>query len=151
MTTASKSAVSSGPLINTRNTQCVEGSTVLLLTAYCSSCSIVPFAHAQQQQKIPKLAFWLGGRSPSGPTVRAREFAKLWLALDTSKANRSRSNIAMLRISSNDSLLLAGELDPPQCRRHSSRQQRLKSAPLRMRLRRSRLCSTMCLIRLALD
>ena len=27
---------------------------------------IVPFAHAQQQQKIPKLG-WLGGRSPSGP------------------------------------------------------------------------------------
>ena len=27
---------------------------------------IVPFAHAQQQQRIPKLG-WLGGRSPSGP------------------------------------------------------------------------------------
>jgi putative ABC transport system substrate-binding protein len=27
---------------------------------------IVPFAHAQQQQKTPKLG-WLGGRSPSGP------------------------------------------------------------------------------------
>jgi putative tryptophan/tyrosine transport system substrate-binding protein len=28
---------------------------------------IVPFAHAQQQQRIPKLG-WLGGRSPNGPS-----------------------------------------------------------------------------------